>query len=185
MAFSVNDVIGHFKFEGARPTLFRVRITNPVNGSADNQIQYLASATSIPESNLGNIAVPYFGRVVNFAGDRTYQPWRVTIMNDEDFKVRNALEQWSDAINQKIENTRVKTEYKTSADVEQLSKTGKILRTYRFVGIYPQTIEPIRLAWDDRDTFERFDVTFVYDYWEIIGNQTGDAGGKGKPPAVE
>lgn len=178
MAFNVTDVISNFRFEGARPTTFSVNIFNPTDSGADNTIQFLASAASIPESQLGNIPVPYFGRIVNFAGDRTYDPWAVTIMNDEDFKIRNALEAWSDSINRKVQNIRENTAYKSTATVSQLGKTGSVLRTYQFNGIYPARIDPIRLDWGDVNQFERFNVTFIYDYWEIAsGGTTGDANG--------
>ena len=185
MAFSINDVQANFRFEGARNTLFKASITNPINSSADQVTEYLVSAAALPESRLGNIGVPYFGRVVNFAGDRTYEPWTVTVMNDEDFKVRNALEEWSNAINKRVENKRSELaaanhNYKSTATVTQLSKTGKELRTYRLNGVYPADISDIRLDWGDFNAFERFNVTFVYDYWEIVNaglTGTGDAGG--------
>jgi hypothetical protein len=177
MAFNINEVRANFQFEGARPTLFSVDIFNPVDSAADSTIQFLASTTNIPESNLGNIPVPYFGRVINFAGDRTYDPWTVTIMNDEDFAVRNALEAWSDAINMKVENLRTTTQYKSTARVGQLAKDGTLLRVYRFNGIYPSRIDPIRLDWSDTNQFERFNVTFTYDYWDIEAGTTGNAGG--------
>jgi hypothetical protein len=181
MAFNINEIQSQFKFEGARPTLFQVRITNPVNTSADSQVEFLAMATSIPASNLGNIPVPYFGRIINFAGDRTYDPWTVTIMNDEDFKIRNTLEEWSNAINRRVQNVRdpviaANHAYKSTARVIQLAKTGEALRVYRFNGIYPATISDIGLDWSDRDQFERFQVQFVYDYWDIDGGSTGRAG---------
>jgi len=175
--FNVTDVLSNFKFQGARPTAFSINIFNPTDSSADASIQFLASASAIPESQLGNIAVPYFGRVVNFAGDRTYDPWTVTVMNDEDFKVRNALESWSDSINMKQQNIRENINYKSTAQVIQYGKTGNIIRQYTLNGIYPARIEPIRLDWGDVNQFERFNVTFIYDYWQVDGGNSGNAGG--------
>lgn len=177
MAFNINEVQANFRFEGARATLFTVDIFNPVNSDADNSIRFLASATSIPESDLGNIPVPYFGRVINFAGDRTYPAWNVTVMNDENFAIRNAMEEWSDAINKRVQNVRSEVNYKSIARVTQLSKTGEILRVYRFNGIYPASISDIRLDWSDTNTFERFGIQFIYDYWDIESGVTGNAGG--------
>lgn len=180
MAFTINDIKANFAFQGARPTLFNVLISSPRGVPLMDGVQFLASATTIPESQLGNIAVPYFGRIVNFAGDRSYNPWTVTIMNDEDFKVRNALETWSDLINGKISNVREVDNYKDAiATVTQYGKTGDIIRQYEFVGIYPSVIEPIGLNWRDINTFESFNVQFMYDYWRIRGNQTGTAGETG------
>lgn len=177
MAFNINEVQANFRFEGARPTLFTVDIFNPVNGSADNTVRFLASATTIPSSDLGNIPVPYFGRTINFAGDRTYDPWQVTVMNDENFLIRNAMEEWSDAINKRVQNIRTITDYKSTARVTQLSKTGEALRVYRFNGIYPSAISQINLDWSDTNQFERFGLTFTYDYWDIEAGVTGNGGG--------
>jgi hypothetical protein len=181
MAFNINQVLQNFQFEGARPTLFDVRITNPINSIADSKVQFLCSATSLPESTLGNVPVPYFGRVINFAGDRTYSPWTVTVMNDEDFLVRNALEEWSNAINQRQQNTRLPSAsnqlYKSTATVRQFNKAGTAVRSYKFNGIYPSTIQPIGLDWSDTNQFERFQVTFTYDWWQIStsGDDTNNA----------
>jgi hypothetical protein len=175
--FSINNILSNFSLEGARPTLFNVSLTNPQDSSSDQISQFLIQAASIPESTLGNIAVPYFGRVVNFAGDRTYAPWDVTVMNDETFAIRNTLEAWSDSINSKEQNLRTLAGYKSTATVNQLGKTGTTIRTYMFHGIYPARIDPIRLDWGDMNQFERFNVTFMYDYWEVSGGTTGNAGG--------
>lgn len=181
MAFNINEVQANFRFEGARTTLFSVTIDNPVNNAFDNTIPFLASATSLPESDLGNIPVPYFGRIINFAGDRSYPQWSVTIMNDENFQIRNAMEQWSNAINRRVQNVRdpgvAESGYKSTATVTQLAKTGEELRVYRFNGIYPSNISDIRLDWGDQNQFQRFNVVFTYDYWDILSTVTGDAGG--------
>lgn len=183
MPFNINDVQANFKFEGARPTLFDVHITNPVLGEADQVSTFLISATTLPESTLGNIPVPYFGRVINFGGDRTYAPWQVTVMNDEDFKIRNAMETWSNAINKRVVNKRDiafadNHSYKSTALVTQYNKVGDIVRVYRFNGIYPAEISDINLDWSDTNTFERFQIRFIYDYWDIApGGNTKDAGG--------
>lgn len=178
MAFNINDIKSNFQFQGARPTLFNVVINAPGNVPSLSGVEFLVSATSIPESNLGNIAVPYFGRIVNFAGDRAYGAWTVQIMNDEDFRIRNALETWSDKINARVRNTRESNDYKRTGIVSQYGKGGSIVRQYEFVGIYPSSIDPINLSWADQNQFERFNATFVYDYWRIIGGTTGNAGGE-------
>ena len=90
MAFNVNLFQGAMKLGGARPSLFQVNITNPANGVADIQTPFMVKAAQIPAGTIGNIAVNYFGRPVNFAGNRTFEEWTVTILNDEDFQIRNA-----------------------------------------------------------------------------------------------
>lgn len=182
MAFNITDVQANFNYEGARTTQFSVEITPPTAASFTfTTAPFLISATSLPESDLGNIPVPYFGRVVNFAGDRTYPAWNVTVMNDENFAIRDAMERWSNVINKRVLNVRDRNfaqgAYKASALVTQYNKVGDVVRTYRFNGLYPANISDIRLDWGDTNQFERFNVQFIYDYWDIFGGTTGDAGG--------
>lgn len=182
MAFNIEDMRSQLTLGGARPTQFQVIMTNPVNSNGDVKLQYMARATTLPESNLGTINVAYFGRQVKLAGDRTFAPWEITVINDEDFLIRNALEQWSNAINSHQGNIRSLGSaspllYKSTAEVVQYSKTGVPIRTYKFNGIFPRTVSPIQLDWDARDRIEEFNVTFEYDYWEVSGGVTGNAGG--------
>jgi len=182
MAFNVNAFNSALKFGGARSTLFQVNITNPVNGSADIQVPFMCKAASIPTSTIGSIPLSYFGRKVNVAGDRTYEPWTVTLVNDEDFSIRNAMEEWSHAINSPSGNLRnlgsaSPTLYKTDAQVTQFSKTGVPLRVYNMIGIFPTEIGAIDMGWENNDTVEEFTVTFALDSWEVSGGITGNAGG--------
>ena len=141
----------------------------------------MVQASQIPESTLGTIEVPYFGRKIKLAGDRTFAQWTVTVINDEDFLIRNAMEAWSAAINSHQGNLRgfpnaSPLNYKSQAQVVQYSKTGEILRTYQFNGIYPQSVASIPVDWNTTDDIERFDVTFDFDWWEVVGGTTGDGG---------
>lgn len=177
---NVNEFVGAMKFGGARPTLFRVNITNPVNPVADIQLPFLCKATTLPAVTLGVIEAPYFGRKVKLAGDRTYAEWTVTLFEDEDFQVRNALEQWHHAINSPAQNTRAFASaspflYRSRAQVTQFSKTGQSLRTYEFINIWPLEISTIDLDWGNNDALEEYTVTFQYDYHEVSG-LTGTAG---------
>jgi hypothetical protein len=182
MAFNIEEIRSQLTLGGARPSLFQVTLTNPVNGVADLKTPFMVRATAAPASTLGTIRVPYFGRTVKLAGDRTYEGWDVTVMNDEDFLVRNALEQWSHAINSAQGNVRALGSsspllYKSTAEVTQFSKTGAPLRTYRFNGIYPATVSNMDLDWGATDTIQEFRVRFEYDFWEVSGGVTGNAGG--------
>ena len=125
--------------------------------------------------------MPYFGRKIKIAGDRTFAEWTVTVFNDEDFLVRNAMEQWMNSINSHQENIREfgsasPLQYKSQAQVTQYSKTGVPVRTYNFNGLFPTNISNIQLDWNTTDDFERFDVTFQYDWWNVSGGITGNAG---------
>lgn len=181
MAFNINEIRSQLTFGGARGSLFQVTFTNPANGVADIKVPFMVRTAQIPESNLGTIEVPYFGRKIRLAGDRSFGDWTVTVINDEDFLVRNALEEWSQAISGHQSNIRdfgsaSPLLYKSTAEVTQFSKTGTPIRTYKFNGIYPSMIAPIDLNWGDTDSIEEFQVTFQYDWWEVSGGITGDAG---------
>lgn len=181
MAFNVNLFQGALEFGGARNTLFQVNITNPVNGAADIKVPFMCKAAALPPSTLASIPLGYFGRKIQIAGDRTYEPWTVTLFNDEDFVIRNAMEEWSHSINSAVGNLREAASaspslYKADAQITQFSKTGIPLRVYRMVGIFPTDISSIDMAWDANDTVEEFTVTFNVDYWEVEGGITGNGG---------
>lgn len=178
MSFNITQFTGTFKNGGARPSLFSVSILPPdivvgVIGEDFRDLEFLVEAAQLPPSNLGVIQVPYFGRIIKLAGDRTFEPWTVTVLNDENFKVRNALETWSTAINGLENNKRersgedIERSYKQNATITQFSKTGDKLRTYKFHGMFPQVIGAIDLSWESLDQVERFQVTFEYDYFTV------------------
>jgi len=182
MAFNVNELRSQLTFGGARNSLFQVTITNPSNTAGDIKVPFLVKAASIPSATLGVIEVPYFGRKLRYAGDRTFADWTVTVINDEDFLIRNAMEQWSNQINSLQGNLRTfgssaPAQYKTTAEVTQFSRTGVPLRTYKFNGIFPSDVSMIDVNWEQTDSIEEFSVTFQYDYWEVSGGVTGNAGG--------
>ena len=181
MAFNVNEFSRALKGGGARRSLFQVNITNPANGIADSIVPFMTKGAQVPAATLGTIEVPYFGRQVKIAGNRTYAEWTPTIINDEDMSIRNAMEQWNHSINSIQGNLRATggsspSLYKASAQVTQFSKTGEILRVYDFIGLYPSEVGTIDLAWD-AETIQEYTVTFQYDYWQISGGTTGNAGG--------
>ena len=95
MAFNVNEFAGALKSGGARNSLFQVNITNPINGVADATVPFMCKGAQVPAATLGTIEVPYFGRQIKVAGNRTYAEWAPTIINDEDMSIRNAMEQWN------------------------------------------------------------------------------------------
>ena len=182
MAFNINLFQGAMRLGGARPSLFQVNITNPANGAGDLVTPFMVKTAQIPASTITNIPVNYFGRPVNFAGNRTFEEWTVTVINDEDFAIRNAMEQWQNTINSVQGNLRTfgassPVLYKSNAQVTQFSKTGVPIRVYSFVGIYPTTLSAIDVSWDTADSLEEFTVGFTYDYWEVSGGITGNAGG--------
>ena len=166
---------------GARSNLFEVEITFPdgigiSESSVSDKVPFLVKAAEIPASNLGNIPVPYRGRVLPIAGDRTFDPWTVTVINDTDFAIRDAMERWSNSINdiQTAQGSINPEVYQTSARVFQKSREGsgpsdaeKDLRVYKFEGIYPNVVSSIPLDFGATDQIEEFQVTFNYLFYEV------------------
>ena len=167
---------------GARSNLFEVNIKYPDNiapliGDATGEGEFLIKAAEIPASNLGNIPVPFRGRVLPVAGDRTFDPWTVTVINDTNFIIRDAMEKWSNSINdiQTAQGTVDPSQYQTVATVSQLDRRGfseadkiQILRQYVFSGIYPNVVSSIPLDYGATDQIQEFQVTFNYLFYEII-----------------
>jgi hypothetical protein len=178
MAFNVAEMRSQLRGGGARPTLFSVQITNPIDGIADFKIPFMVKAAQLPASNISAIEVPYFGRKIKVAGDRTFEEWTVTVINDEDFAIRNSMERWMNSINTHIGNFReaaflAPEAYKTQAQITQFSKTGAPIRVYNFNGLFPTVISAIDTSWETNDTIEEFTITFAYDWWDVSGGTTG------------
>jgi hypothetical protein len=129
---------------------------------------FLVKAANIPASTVGVIEVPYRGRTLKIAGDRTFEPWTVTVLNDKGFALRSKFEEWStkiQALQQNLQQPRTIAEYQSNAVVRQYDRQGGIVRTYQFVGIWPSNISAIDLAWDSNDTAEEYTVEFQVQYW--------------------
>ena len=178
---------------GARSNLFEVEIEYPIEITVDTSAngpkefgKFMIKAAEIPASNLVNIPVPFRGRVLPIAGDRTFDPWTVTIINDTNFKIRDAMEQWSNSINdlQTSQGLINPVDYQTSAKVKQLSRQGgvdpgdiTVLREYRFEGIYPNVVSEIALDYGATDQIEEFQVTFNYLFYSVTDGVTiGESG---------
>jgi hypothetical protein len=172
MSFNINNIKSNLQFGGARPSQFDIILIAPIAGiaAASVKLKFSAKATTIPVENLGQISVPYFGRVVKFAGERSYDDWNITVMNDEDWVVRRGMEQWMDAINQSQANVRNSgatnspVSYKGTATVIQYGKQGNVIETYRLEGCFPFSIAAIDLNWETANAIEEFGVTLAYDY---------------------
>lgn len=154
---------------GARPNLFKATINFPAYAEGDVEItSFLCEAAQLPGSNVGLITVPFRGRQLKMAGDRTFDTWSPTIINDTDFKIRNSMERWMNGINAHSANTGLTspTEYEADLIVEQLDKDETVLKTYNFRGCFPTAITPIDLSYGANDEIERFSVEFQVQYWE-------------------
>ena len=184
-----NKTLSQFKSQlvggGARPNLFEVELTtlpDAVQGWQAEKFRYLCKAASLPASNIANVDVPFRGRIFKVAGDRTFEPWTVTIINDEDFIIRTAIESWMDQIS-KLSNNLGATEpssYMTDATVYQLGRgsvknsrdsegeVNAVLKEYKFIDIFPTSISAIDLSYDTGDEIEEFTVDFQVQTFELI-----------------
>ena len=174
MTFNVAEFRAQLVGDGARPNLFNVTLVLPTfatNASAAGQkLQFMAKAAQLPGSTLGQVPMYYFGREMKFAGNRTFTDWTLQIVNDEDFVIRNALENWMNAINTHAGNIRTTqaqnaNQYQVDATVQQYGKSGAQIQQYKFVGMFPLDVAPIDLDWGSNDTIEEYSVTFAYQYW--------------------
>ena len=168
--FNISDFAANgLKLDGARPSQFEVSLFPPFASPAAPRSVFLIRAASLPASELGEVQVPYFGRFIKLQGDRTYADWDVTIMNDEDFALRNMLEKWSNLMNSAISNVMDESVfplgYKANATVKQFGKTGNIVAKYQFQGMWPRVVSPIQLDWSQQNAVEEFQCVFSYDEW--------------------
>ena len=122
----------------------------------------------MPASTVGTIIVPFRGRQLKMAGDRTFAEWTVTIINDTDFAIRNAMERWMNGMNGHSANTGITNPVAYQADliVDQLDKDGSVLKTYNFRGCFPTNVGEIALSYETNDAIEEFTVEFAIQYWE-------------------
>jgi|TARA_B100001996_G_scaffold186974_1_gene143020 hypothetical protein len=175
-----NKTLSQFKSTllggGARPNLFEVELTTLPSGiSWDAEVfRYLCKAAALPASNIAQIDVPFRGRIFKVAGDRTFDVWQITVINDEDFRIRTAFEEWMNLIS-KLDNNMGATDpsaYMTNATVFQLGRgqqkasqnadgsSNAVLKEYEFVDIFPTALSAIDLSYDTSDAIEEFTVDF-------------------------
>jgi hypothetical protein len=169
--FKVSEFRENMIGDGARPNLFEIFVSIPErNGSgASGDLVFKAKSGQLPGSTIGTVTQSYFGRELKFAGNRTFADWTITIINDEDFKIRNAMESWMNSINSHESNLRTTgqgQQYATDAKVFQYRKDGKLAKQYDFVGLFPIDLSPIELDWGTNDSIEEFTVTFAYQWWK-------------------
>ena len=166
-AFKANLLQG-----GSRPNQFRVKLTFPdfvgAQGTdAARSAEFLCRSASLPASSVDDITTYFRGRPVHLAGERTFQPWAVTIYNESNFLIRNAFEKWSNSIvNYGATNGLVQPiMYQVDMSVYQLDRNDRVVKEYRFFDAYPVNVGGIGLDFEDNARIEQFDVTFVYNYF--------------------
>lgn len=165
----VDDFKSKLRGGGARPNLFKATINFPGYANGDAELtSFLCEAAQLPGSTMGIIPVPFRGRILKMAGDRTFAEWTVTIINDTDFAIRNSMERWMNGINAHSSNTGLAAPiaYEADLSVDQLDREGESIKDYTFRGAFPVDLSPIDLAFSSTDEIERFTVTFAYQYFE-------------------
>ena len=167
---------------GARANLFEVVLTFPDTAQPDSAVlekaRFLVKAANLPASNVSPIEVPFRGRILKIAGDRTFDSWTVTVINDTDFAIRSAFEKWMNTINRLSDNTGLTNpaDYQADAYVYQLDRDGSTLRSYRFFDTFPTQVGPIELSYDAQG-IQEFTVELQVQYWEAIKGTGPNAGG--------
>ena len=169
---AIDDFKANLIGGGARANQFRVTITPPPGiaiGLDVRRASFLVTAANLPQSQLGEIAVPFRGRNIYVTGDRPApEPWTVTFFNDTDFMIRNAMERWHNGINNFADNTGVTNaaDYQTDLFVEQLDRDDTILKSYVFRSAFPVSVGQIDLTNEETTTIETFEVQWRYQHFE-------------------
>lgn len=174
---------------GARPNLFECLINFPAfiqnDTIRDENMRFMIKAASLPASSINVIDIPFRGRNLKIAGDRTFDPWVITVINDTDFKIRNAFEQWMNYMNRHDDNAGVITPaaYQREMEVFQLGRGSvssssveqniisttsnvPVLKRYRFYGCFPTAVSAIDLSYDSSDAIEEFTVDLQVQWWD-------------------
>lgn len=188
MPFDVNTFRATMQYDGARPTLFDVSLVFPLavssaafaapggavapglNGNLTEAVTFKARASSLPGDSISAIPVSYFGREIKVQGNRSFSDWSITVINDENFLIRNSFERWMSLMNSHISNVKtfLGSEYQTDATVRQFGKNGEVIKTYSIIGLFPTDVSAIDLDWGSTDQIEEFAVTFSYQWWQSL-----------------
>ena len=184
---TITDFKSQLRGGGARPNLFKVDLgdfggqgaTDLGWENAQEDFNFLCKASSMPTQTIGSVDVPFRGRILKVAGDRTFEPWSVTVINDEGFNVRSAFEAWGRRINDLTTGAGIvqPKDYMGSGTIQQLSRSvgpddSKVLQEYTVKDIWPSEIGSIDLSYESSDAIEEFIVTFQVQYMEILGAST-------------
>ena len=173
-------ILDKLRFGGARPNQFQVslgglgaNVANTLGGGQGlSNFQFLCRSAQIPAMNVGEVLVPYRGRQLYLAGDRTFDAWTVTVINDAKFSCRKLFETWVNMLGENVTNigATVPVSYLGNATIEQLTRNGTVLRRYQLMHCFPTTVDAIDLSYDDNDRIEEFGVTLRYSWMTPISS---------------
>ncbi len=181
---TISDFKSRLSGGGARPNLFEVELAFPDAVAIDNDVlqkaRFLVKAAALPASNIAPIEIPFRGRILKIAGDRTFETWTITVINDTDFVIRSAFEKWMNIINKMDNATGLvdPVEYFKDAVVKQLDRDGSVLRSYKFWDIFPTNVSTIDLSYETTDTIQEFTVELQVQWWEAYKGTSAAAGGE-------
>ena len=167
---------------GTRSNLFEVVLSFPDIAKVDSEVldksRFLVKAAALPASNVSSLEVAFRGRTLKVAGDRTFETWTITVINDTDFSIRSAFENWMNKINRVSDNTGVTdpTLYQADAYVYQLDRSGEVLRAYHFYDVFPTSVGSIALDYGN-ENIQEFPVELQVHWWEAIKGTAAAAGG--------
>ena len=168
---NINDFKTKLAGGGARANQFKVTMPFPgyaqVGGETE-ELAFLCNATSIPAMSIGTTTVNFRGRPIYLAADRTFEPWNITVLNDTNFRLRDAFERWQNGINNMSDNEGLTNpvDYQVDAFVDHLDRNGNTVKSYTLRGVFPTVVAPIELTYDEQTAIEQFAVTFNYQYFE-------------------
>jgi len=181
----ITDFRGQLTGGGSRPNLFEVEMAFPADIAVDNatltKSRFLCKSANLPASNVAAIDVPFRGRILKVAGDRTFDPWTITIINDSDFTIRHAYESWMNTLS-KLDNQTGYTDpatyqadmkvYQLGRDVDGTEKSGPsgnvtTLRSVTLFGTFPTNVSALDLSYESTDTISEFTVELQVQYMEI------------------
>jgi len=168
---NINDFKSRLRGGGARANQFKVTLPFPgysAVGGETADLAFLCTATSIPGSNVAVTPVNFRGRVLNLTGDRTFNPWQITVLNDTDFKLFRAYERWMNGMNNMTDNEGLTNpaDYQVDGFIDHLDRNGATLKTYTYRGLFPTALDDIALDYGTNNAIETFGVTFTYQYFE-------------------
>jgi hypothetical protein len=168
---NISDFKAKLAGGGARSNQFKVTMPFPGYASVGGEIEdlaFLCKATSIPSMEITNINVPFRGRAIKIAGDRTIPSWSVTVYNDTNFRLRNAFERWQNGINNMSDNEGLTNpvDYQVDAFLDHLDRNGNTIKSYTLRGVYPTAIAAIPLDYDEKTVIEEFEVTLEYQFFD-------------------
>ena len=197
---TIDDFKSRLVQGGARPNLFEVEFNFPTaikeqlsvsTVEEDLKFRMMIKGAQLPSSNIAEVVVPFRGRQLKVAGDRRFDPWTITVMNDGDFNIRDAFEKWSNFIIKVSDGSGTinPADYQADWVVHQLGRGAgdlmtpgeqntnqlPVLRSYRMRGCWPSAISGIELSYDSADTIEEFQVTMQVQYWEAFDKDGQDA----------